>query len=62
MAKTQFLGYRPQSYDIFWDIIILLASYYGSGENEVLFVKIRAKILDLWLDKSLAKGFRVKLP
>ena len=42
--------------------MILLASCYGSGENEVLFLKIRAKILDLWLDKSLAKGFRVKLP
>ena len=35
----------------FWDIIILLYSYYDSGENEVLFVKFEARVLDLWLDE-----------
>ena len=56
------LGPRPPSYRIFWDIMILLDSCYASGENEVLFVKIGARILALWLDKSLPKGFRPKLP
>ena len=42
--------------------MILLASCYDSGEKKVLFVKIRTKILDLWLDKSLAKSFGAKLP
>ena len=43
---------RPQSQELFWDIIPLLDSSYDSGENEVLFVKIGARVLDLWLDKS----------
>ena len=33
-----------------WDIIILLDSSYDSKENEVLFVKIGARVLELWLD------------
>ena len=32
--------------------MIILDSYYDSGENEVLFVKIGARVLDLWLDTS----------
>ena len=32
-------------------IKILLKSYH-SGENEVLFVKIRARVPELWLDTS----------
>ena len=35
----------------FWDFIILLICY-NSEENEALFVKIGARILDLWLDTS----------
>ena len=40
--------------------MILLDSFYDSRENEVLFVKIGARVLDLWLDKSLAKCFGPK--
>ena len=37
---------------IFLDFIILLDLSHYSGENEVLFVKIGARVLDLWLDMS----------
>ena len=33
--------------------MILLDLCYDSGENEVLFVKVGARVLDIWLDKSL---------
>ena len=42
--------------------MILLDSCYNSGENEVLIVKIADRVLDLWLDKSHAKGYGHKLP
>ena len=32
--------------------MIYLDSSHNSGENEVLFVKIGARVLDLWLDMS----------
>ena len=32
--------------------MILLDSYYDSGENEVLFVNIGARVAEFWLDKS----------
>ena len=35
---------------IFYNFMILLDSYYDSAENEVLFVKIGARVPDLWLD------------
>ena len=35
--------------------MILLDSSHDSWENEVLFVKIAAWFLDIWLDKSFAK-------
>ena len=48
----QFKGPRAQGQDIFCDFIILLESSYDSGENEVLFVKVGAKVPKLWLDTS----------
>ena len=32
--------------------MILLESSYDSGENEILFSKIEARVPDLWLDTS----------
>ena len=32
-----------------YDFIILLNSSVDSGKNEVLFVKVGARVLDLWL-------------
>ena len=58
VAKMYFLSPRPQSLKIFWDFIILLDSSYHSGENEVPFVKVGARVLDLCLDTS----FGPKLP
>ena len=52
VAQMWFLGLRPQDQDIFWDFIILLHSAHDSGKNEALFVKIRIRVLDLWLDTS----------
>ena len=51
----------PKSWN-FLTYHILLESFYHSGENEVLSMKIGARVLDLWLDKSLAKSFWPKLP
>ena len=48
----QFLGPRPQCHGTFSDFIILLDLSYNSGENEVLFLKIGARVLDLWFDTS----------
>ena len=42
--------------------MILLDSSHDSWENEALFVKIAARVLDIWLDKSFAKVFGPKLP
>ena len=42
--------------------MILLDSSHDSSENEVLFVKIEARVLDIWLDKCFAKVFGPKLP
>ena len=46
VAQMWFLGPRPQGQELFWDFIILLNSYYDSGEDEVLFVKIGTGVLD----------------
>ena len=50
---------RPQvqGQGFFCDFIILLDSSHDSWENEVLFVNIWVRVLDLWLDNSFAKGF-----
>ena len=42
--------------------MILLDSSHDSWENEILFVKISARVLDMWLDKFFAKVFGPKLP
>ena len=42
--------------------MILMDSFYDSGKNEVLFVKIGAMVLDLKLDTCFDKGFWPKLP
>ena len=42
--------------------MILMDSFYDSGKNEVLFVKIGAMVLDLQRDMSFAKGFGLNLP
>ena len=47
--NQMFLGPRSQSQRIFWDNIILLDSCYDSGENEILSVKVRTRVLVLWL-------------
>ena len=52
MRSFFLLGHRHQGDSFFKDFIILLDLYYNPGENEVLFVKIGAKVLDLWLDTS----------
>ena len=41
---------------------ILLDLCHDSWENEVLFVKFGARVLDLWLDNSFSKGFGLRLP
>ena len=46
----------------FWDIMILMDSFYDSGKNEVLFVKIGAMVLNLQLDTCFDKCFWSKLP
>ena len=56
VAQMKFLDPRPQAQEIFCDFIILLDSSQDSWENEVLFVKIRARVMDLWLDTS--SGFK----
>ena len=53
---------RSQSQGIFWDIMILMDSFYDSGKKGVLFVKIGAMVLDLQHDMCFDKGFRPKLP
>ena len=45
-----FLGPRPKDQDIFGDFIILFHSSRDSGKNGVLFLKVGAKVLELWLD------------
>ena len=46
VAQTELLGPRPQGQKIFWGFIILLDSSHNSWENEALFVKIGARVLD----------------
>ena len=52
MRSFFLLGHRDPGDSFFKDFIILLDLYYDPEENEVLFVKIGAKVLDLWLDTS----------
>ena len=40
----------------------LTDSFYDSGKNEVLLVKIGAMVLDLQRDPCFGKGFGPKLP
>ena len=61
-VAQMFLGPKPQGQEIFWDFMILLDSSHDSWENEILFVKIVARVLDIWLDNSFAKVFGPKLP
>ena len=46
------VGTRPQSHIIFKNFMILLVSSNDSGENEVLFIRITARVPDLWQDMS----------
>ena len=46
VAQIQFPGPRSQGQDIFWDFMVLLDSSHDSWKNEVLFVKIRAIVLE----------------
>ena len=50
VAQTYFLGPKPKGQEIFWDFMILLDSPNDSWENDVMFVKISGRVLDLWLD------------
>ena len=45
VAHMWFLGLRPQDPSIFWDFMILLDSSHNSWEDEVLFLKIEARVL-----------------
>ena len=42
--------------------MILMDSFYDSGKNEVLFVKIGVMVLNLQLNMCFDKGFWPKLP
>ena len=37
---------------MFWDFLILLDSSHDSWENDGLFLKVSAMVLDIWLDTS----------
>ena len=50
VAQMQFLGSNPQGQDIFSDFMILLDSAHDSWEKEAMFVKIAARILELWFN------------
>ena len=50
--KCSFYAPEPQDQEFFWDFIIVLDSSRDSWENEVLFVKIGTRDMDLWLDTS----------
>ena len=52
VIQIYFLGPRSHGQDIFWDFLSLLDLSHDSWKNEVLFVKIKARVLDLWLDTS----------
>ena len=41
---------------------MILMDSTDSWENEILFAKIAARVLDKWLDKFFAKVFGPKLP
>ena len=45
VTQISFLGPIPLGQIIFQDLIILLHLTYDYGENEVLFVKIAARVL-----------------
>ena len=45
-------GSQTHGQEIFWDLMILLDSSHDSWENDGLFVKIAAMVLDIWLDTS----------
>ena len=61
VAQMQFPGPRPKGQEIFWDSMILLDLSHDSSENDGLFVKIEAMILDIWLDTSSEPGPRCSL-
>ena len=50
VAQMKFVGPGPQSQVFFIYFMILLDFFYDSWEKKVLFVKIQARVLDLWLD------------
>ena len=50
--KCSFHAPDPKPKAIFQNFMILPDSSYDFGENEVLFVKIGARVLDIWLDTS----------
>ena len=58
LVQKLFIGPRPQGQGIFQDFIIWFDLSYDLGEDEVLFVKIGARVLDLRLDMS----FELKWP
>ena len=58
LVQKLFIGPRPQGQGIFQDFIIWFDLSYDLGEDEVLFVKIGARVLDLRLDMS----FELKCP
>ena len=48
VAQMQFPGPRPKGQEIFWDSMILLDLSHDSSENDGLFVKIEAMVLDIY--------------
>ena len=52
VAQIKFVGPRSQGQDIFSDFIILFDSSHDFWKNDSLLVKIRARVMNLWLDTS----------
>ena len=46
---------RPPGQEMFWDFLILLDSSHDSWENDGLFFKVSAMVLDIWLDTSAGR-------
>ena len=54
--KCSFEAPDPKVNFFIWDFMILLCSFHASGENEVLLVKIGARVLDLCSGQNKEKS------
>ena len=44
-----------------YDLIIFLNLAYDSAQNEIFFVKIKIRVLNLWLDETFGPKMQKKL-